>query len=216
MLNQVGDEAARRLRAVTAHGVDLGARCIGLLLQRSVQHTDGATVPPPIQDGGAVIRGRGDQDAVDALPAQHVQIEALLFRVFVGVAEDQRVAGGLGGVLHGAGDGGEEGIGDVAHDQPERMRGAALQSLRQGVRHIAEFGDRRLNAPASGSTDRRIAVEVPRYRDAGHIGQARNIMDRAHRSPCLAICCSTRTRQCQSHAGVETIPRMFANGMPGW
>ena len=66
-------------------------------------------------------QGRRQDDAGDVLVAHHVQVEALLLRILVGIAQHHPHAVGVGDVLDGAADLHEIRIADIRHDQAQRV-----------------------------------------------------------------------------------------------
>ena len=86
----------------------------------------------------------GQDDAVDALGEEQPQVDLLLLQVVVAAGDEQRVAGGVGGVFGAADDLGKERVGDVGDDHAERLRALLGHAAREQVRLVAERGDGRL------------------------------------------------------------------------
>ncbi len=65
-------------------------------------------------------RERDDQP-IGPLAFQEAHIAYLLFHVFISIAKDQRVAAGIGNILHASHDTGKVGIGNIGDDQANGM-----------------------------------------------------------------------------------------------
>ena len=102
---------------------------------------------------GAVADG-GDEEALDAVGDHVVEVVGFALEVAAGVAEDDAVAGAAGDVLGAAEDEGEEGVGEVGHDEAEGAGFLADQAAGETVGDVAELGDgvRRRAARVSAAT----------------------------------------------------------------
>jgi len=87
-----------------------------------------------------VSRRRPDQ-SVDAAAPHELQVDAFLLDVLVGIAQDDGVPREMGRVLHAARHRREERVGDVRHDQPQRLGCSVLQAASNAMRLIARRVD---------------------------------------------------------------------------
>jgi hypothetical protein len=140
------------------------------------QHDRDAAVAQRVQLRGQ-LGGRGDEDAVHPLLGEQAQVRGLLLRPVVGVAQDQRQAGGVDDVLDPAGDVGEERVGDVEHHQADGAAGAGAQLSRRLVAHEAEGRDRVEHPRAGGLADHVGPVEDVAHRADRHPGPAGDVAD---------------------------------------
>jgi hypothetical protein len=101
-------------------------------------------VPREARGGDPWIGGvdRCDEHALDALLLEQVQVRRLARRIFAAVAQVEGEAGRVGCLLRTFGDVGEEGVGDVEHDEGNGAAGAPAQLARRLVAHEAQGVDR--------------------------------------------------------------------------
>ena len=146
----------------------------------TVQHDDGHAVVGEQPEGFAGAAGRDEEHAVDLALDQHEEVLLLLDLRLVGVAVHHREAMAYGVVLDAARDGGEEGVGDVRDDEGDRLGALGAQLAGQGVGHVAQLLDRRLDAGARLGAGVPGAVDDPRDGHGGHAGPLRDVADGAH------------------------------------
>ena len=99
----------------------------------------------PLGVAAAEAAGRDDQ-AVDAALDEKLEVARLPFRVVGGVAQQDRVALGAGGVLDRPDELGEVRVLDVGDDQPERLGGLPLERARHARWPVVELASRRKHA----------------------------------------------------------------------
>ena len=141
-----------------------------------------AAVADAPQLGRAAVH-RGDEDAADPLLLQDPQVPALLVVRLVGVAQDHRVARGLGVVLDAPGHLGEERVGHVQHDQPEAAAPACAQLAGGAVRDEAELLHGGLDASPGQRPHQVGMVQHVRHRADRHPGQARHVLHARSHQP---------------------------------
>ena len=105
------------------------------------------------------VEGGGDDEAIGAAAEQHVDLAALARGVAGGVADDERVAVHLDGLLEAGGNFGEKGVRDLRNDDADNVRFARDEAARPAVRTVIELTGAVLNALAGLVLDVRMAVE---------------------------------------------------------
>ena len=80
--------------------------------------------------------GRGKNKSVNQTPPQIVDIQAFLVFIFIGVAQNHRIAMFAGSIFYTADRRRENQIADIGNHQTDRVQAPAFQSLGTGVRLI--------------------------------------------------------------------------------
>ena len=137
--------------------------------------------PGPVAD-------RRDQQALH-LEGEHVlEVTPLALEVALGVAEDYVVTGSPRHLFGAADDEGEEGVRDVRHDQTDRAGLLPDQPAGEVVRHVAEVGDRRFDAPSGLLADARMLVDHAGHGHRRDTGPCCHLTHRhAHRTRALSV-----------------------------
>jgi hypothetical protein len=139
-VEQVEGRELPHLVVVGQHAVALDARMIVAI----DHHERGALLGQLLQHVGVARRARRRQhDAVHLTPAQHLELRALLARIFTRAAEQQAEASHAGDRLDAGDDLHEEGVHQIGNDDAERVGAAEAQAARHGVALIAELFDLR-------------------------------------------------------------------------
>ena len=135
LLEEMSDREMAALDVVDRHRADVVSG--GLLVDEDDRDAGGREM---LHDVSAGI-GRGEEDSGDALLAELVDVEAFLVGVGSAGSEEDDVPVGGGARFGATGDGGEEGVADVEHDQRDRAAAAGAQLPGGVVAHIAEGVD---------------------------------------------------------------------------
>ena len=127
--------------------------------------------------------GRRDDDAGDLLRHRGVDVLLLAPGVVVAVEEQHRVTGRLGDVLHTAEHRREERVPDVRDDHRPEAGTAATQVPRHRVGPVVEVLHGLADPFGQAGVHVRAAVHHARHRGRRHLGAARDIVNRGHKSP---------------------------------
>ena len=149
---------------------------------RSITTVGNVAIKQPGEISGFGAEGR-DEDSIDALADDHVQVALLLGCVFIGVAQEHRVAAALGRVLHAARNSGPEGVLDVGHDQRQGAGSFGAQALGDAAGHVAQVLDSLFDALLGGCVDVADAIDHPRHGYGRDASSFSDIADRAHGRP---------------------------------
>jgi hypothetical protein len=121
--------------------------------------------------------GRRDQDPLHPLLFEEVEVTGLLGGVVIAIAQDDCEAGVVGGVFNTSCDIGEERVGDVEDDKPDRAAVAGAQLPGRLVADEAEIADRVEDPSASRFGDDVGSVEDVGDRADRDAGHARDVTD---------------------------------------
>ncbi len=146
-----GDQVVGR-QLPAGHVVDGDRAQVGAFAAAVEQHDGHAAAAQRVDRQRGFVRGR-DQHAAYALLLEHLQIRLLLRHRVVRIAQDHDRAGVAGHVLDPARHVGEERVGDVEHDQTERVGAPGAQRPRGVVADEAEVLYRVQHPVAGGLGD---------------------------------------------------------------
>ena len=156
---------------------------IGLQFGHAAIHAhDGHPGRGHLDDGGIrVVEGR-EHDAVHRFGQHHVEVETLFLGVFIRVAEQERVFGGIGGILHPAGNLGIKRVLNIGNDEPNEVGPAVFHAQAAGhtTRAVAEFAQRLLDDRARLRDNLVGFVQHPRDGGDGDFGALRDFLQAGH------------------------------------
>ncbi len=154
---------------------EIRSHLVGVALAEAAEHLhDGQAAAAKLVDDRRIgsLGGR-KQQPVDAMLA-HAGDEAVLAgRRLRRVGKEGHPSGAIEGVVDAGGELGVERVGDLADDEPDRLRRARTHVRRGAIIDVSERADRRLHALARPRGNERAVPEHKRHRrrrDAGMLG----------------------------------------------
>ena len=126
---------------------------------------------------GAVLARRHVEDAEHLVLGEHAEVALFLLHSRLAVAHDHEHPGRARHVLDAARDVGEERVGDVGHDQPDRAALSAAQLAGRFVAYVVEAVDRLLDPPEGRVGDEIGPVERVRHGAHRHAGVTGDVAD---------------------------------------
>ena len=149
----------------------------------AVQRNDGNSVPGKASDRLAATDETDQQGAVNLLRDQHLEVLLLAGSVARDAAKQDGVASLIGEQLDPLHEVGEEGVGDVGHEQGERVGGFGHQASRDRVGPVSQDLDRLFDAVPGLGSHRARAIEEPRHCGSGDARAPGNVVNgRLHRT----------------------------------
>ena len=154
----------------------VGIQVFGLAIDQHLWHVGPAQVFAEF----VVPAEREHDQPVDLRLAQDPDVLPLLFRVVVGIAQDDIEAGLETGVFDTANDLGEVQIRTVRNHQPDRVGAVVLQAAGDCAGHVLHFGDGVEHARAGRLADKARCIDHMRHRGRRHAGMAVDVLDGDH------------------------------------
>ena len=128
----------------------------------------------------AELLGGGENDAGNVFVVHQVQIHVLFVGVLVGVANDDRVATLVGGILYRTSDGGKKRVADIGDDQPDFGTGLRAQAACDQIGTIVQFGNGAQNQLAFLIGDVALIGDHARYGGGRYSGGFSDVFDAGH------------------------------------